>query len=193
MTDMDYGTFAAAVTRVMAAFPRFKLQPAKVSELTRIYFDALKGHDIAAVVQAGKACRDKHKTFPAIVEWLAELPPTPACPADARHMTVAEMDAHDEAQQTRCEAEPCLCAECEKAGVMYRPLRFVPCLLPDGTYEHAYHSRLQRLEVVGHWAHGEELRAWYAARDGLFGRKLPPTIASTLTTIFGEREPGVEG
>lgn len=194
MTDFDYDVFAQSLGRVMAAFPKFKLQPPKVTELTRIYFDVLKSHDIADVLQAGKACISKHKTFPAVADWLAELPRLVQRPADARQMTVAELDEHERARQLGYEDEPCFCAECESAGVMHRPLRFVPteCL---EEFERAFNPRKGALELVGHWAHGEDLRRFYAARDGFFALKTNQNTAPfvRLLALAGVREPGEEG
>lgn len=195
MTDFDFDTFASSLTRVMAAFPKFRLQPAKVTELTQIYFDVLKAHDIADVLLAGKACINKHKTFPAVADWLAELPPTArARPADVRQMRADEVDEHETARQLGYEDEPCLCAECERAGVMHRPLRFVPLERGDGEHERAYNPRRKQMEIVGLWIHGEDLRRFYAARDAFYALRDDPRKATLMRLVaIGGREPGEEG
>jgi len=51
------------------------------------------------------------------------------------------------------------------------------------------------VEIVGHWAHGEELARWYAARDAFFAlaKRAPRTLFDAVAVIVGDREPGIEG
>jgi hypothetical protein len=55
------------------------------------------------------------------------------------------------------------------------------------------HPRRQRVEVVGHWAHGDELRRWYAARAACLAsaKKYPRLVRRVLALVA--REPGEEG
>ena len=89
-----------------------------------------------------------------------------------------------------------MCSACCRAGIDERPIRFVPTLvsLVDDEYERAYNARRQQVEIIGHWAHGEELARWYAAHDHFFALAAKtPRIARLLTMAGVEREPGQEG
>lgn len=199
MTDFDYAQFEKAFGRVLTAF-RLKLSAIERDELTRTYFKILDVHRIEDVVIAGKRCIEKHRTFPKAADWLAELAPVAAtCPPDRRVMSVVEADELTRAVAMRFEDHPCLCSECVRAGIDAQPLRYVPSLRLDEDLEQAFDARRGRLEVVGHWAHGEELAAWYRARAAFYGlaQKTPRALLSAVAVILGEvvdeREPGMEG
>ncbi len=192
MTDFDYASFAATFTRLVTAH-RLKLKPAEAEELARTYFRVLEAHPIEAVILAGKRCLAKHRQFPKAADWLAELPPTPPRGgSDVRQMSADEAQIHDQAKQLGYEDEPCLCAECEHAGVMHRPVRFVPTERGDGDYERAFNPATKQVEIVGHWSHGIELQRWYAARDHFFAlkEKSPLRAMLDLVGVVGEREAG---
>jgi hypothetical protein len=191
MTDMDFQTFSVAFDRIVTGF-RVKLKPKEAKDLPQIYFRALRAYPLDAVLLAGKGCVDKGKKFPQVADWLEALVvkgSAPAnCPDSARQMRVSEIDDHERAAAMRYEDEPCLCAECEHAGVMYRPLRFVPTLQGD-SYEQAFNPRRGKVEIVGHWAHGDELKRWYVARDHFFAlAKAKPQFARVLALVG--RQPG---
>jgi hypothetical protein len=192
MTDFDFAPFAQAFGRLMTLF-RLKLRPAERDELTRTYFKLLEPHDIADVVDAGARCAKKNRTFPKPVDWLAELAPVPAsCPQDRRQMRADEIDALEWATAMRYQDQPCLCAECVRAGIDDQPLRYVPTEIGDDELERAFNPRNGRVEVVGHWAHGDELARWYRARAAFYAtwRRAPRTLAYAVAVIVGEREPG---
>jgi hypothetical protein len=199
MFDRDFVTFDRAFGRVCGAY-RLKVKPSEAEELTKTYFKVLEPWALEAVLAAGKLVMAKCKRFPSISEWVAELPTitTATPPADRRLMSVAEMDEHERAAAMRYEGTPCGCPSCFGAGIHERPIRFVPTLvsLLDDAYERAFNSRRNQLEVVGHWAHGEELARWYQARDHFFGlAETMPRLGRlvTFTRALLEREPGMEG
>lgn len=199
MTDFDYAPFASAFGRVMTAF-RLKLPATDRDELTRTYFNLLADRDLEDVMAAGQRCVKKHKTFPKPVDWLGELSRTTTAatrPSDVRAMALAEADDLARAAALRWEDQPCLCQDCVRAGVDDRPLRFVPAEVgPDvDAYERAFNARLGVVELVGHWAHGEELARWHAARDAFYAlkQKAPRTLFDAVARILGDREPGMEG
>jgi hypothetical protein len=199
MFDRDFVTFDRAFGRVCGAY-RLKVKPTEAEELTRTYFKVLDAWPLDDVLAAGKKCMAKCKRFPAVADWVAELPATVAhvAPAELRLMSVDEMDAHERAAAMRYQDEACGCPSCFNAFVHERPLRFVPTLvsLVDDTYERAFNTRRHQVEVLGHWAHGEELARWYAARDHFFGLgKTMPRLRRlvALTRAILEREPGMEG
>ena len=199
MTDFDFATFEKAFGRVITAF-RLKLQPKEREDLTRTYFKILDTHAIDDVIAAGKRCLEKLRTFPKAADWLAELAHTaaPTCPVDQRTMSVDEADELARAAALNYDDHPCLCSECCRAGVDDQALRYVPSEFGD-ELERAFNPRTSRLETVGHWAHGEELARWYAARDVFFAlrRRAPRTLFDALAVIVGEvvdeREVGEEG
>lgn len=196
MIEPDYSTFARAFGRVCGAF-RLKLKPVELEELTRTYFRVLEAFPLDEVLLAGKTCLATHRSFPRAADWLAALASTSSaasCPADRRQMTVAELDEQANAERLRYFDHACLCSECCRAGVDERPIRFVPTLLGlmQDEEERAFNPRRNRLEVIGHWAHGDELLRWYAARDAFFThakRCRVPVRALALVS----REPGQEG
>jgi hypothetical protein len=80
------------------------------------------------------------------------------------------------------------------AGVTDRELRFVPTLVEDHSREErAFHPRRRRLEVTGHWAHGDELARWYVAREAFFARAPRRGPLARVLALVGTREPGEEG
>lgn len=195
MTDFDFVKFEKAFGRVIVAF-RVKLSPTDREDLTRTYFKILDTHAIDDVIAAGKRCIEKLRTFPKAADWLAELAHTavPVCPADRRTMHVDEADALAAAHALRYEDHPCLCSECCRAGVDDQTLRYVPTEYGD-EYERAFNPRRGVVEIVGHWAHGEELARWYLARETFYGvaRTAPRTLLQAVALIIGERVPGEEG
>jgi hypothetical protein len=190
MTEDDYGSFERAFRRLSAAF---RVKPVEAESLSRTYFRALLPYTLQAVLDAGKALLGTSKHFPRVAEWLDVLGPIALAPTDHRHMTVAEMDEKADAEKKRYEGPPCLCSACVRAGVVHQFLRFVPTVTHDGETElYAFTSRRNVLEIVGHWAHGEELLRYYAAKTAFFsllGKK--PLVSARV--FAGDREPGQEG
>jgi hypothetical protein len=195
MTDFDFAKFETAFGRVLTAF-RVKLQTKERDDLTRTYFKILDAHAIDDVIAAGKRCIEKLRTFPKAVDWLDALGHTAVntCPADRRSMSVDEADELARAVALRFEDHPCLCSECCRAGVDDRPLRFVPSSFGPEELERAFNPRTGKVEIVGHWAHGEELARWYEHRGAFQGlaQKAPRTLYDAVRVIVG-RDPGMEG
>jgi len=195
MTDFDFATFEKAFGRLTVAF-RLKLKAPERDDLARTYFKSLDAHPIDAVIAAGKRCVEQCRVFPKVADWLHELGTAdlPACPPDQRYMAVDEADALEYAAAVRYEADPCGCEACVAAGVDHRPLRFVPSTIENLGFERAFNPRRNKVEVVGHWAHGAELARWYAARAVFMTRtgKAPRALAQAVAAIIG-REPGMEG
>lgn len=201
MTEIDYVTFTEAFRRVISAF-RLKLKAAEAEELTRTYFRLMLDFEIDAVLAAGKVCIGKYRSFPKAADWLLELGPTTrrSCPEDLRHMGTAELDEFEQAARLRYLDNPCLCSDCCRAGVDDKPVRYVPTIAGDD-HERAFNPRAGRVELPGHWAHGEELARWYRARAAFFasGAQAPYFARLVGRVLEGElvgavdREPGMEG
>jgi hypothetical protein len=196
VTDDDRTVFDVTMRELVVAF-RVRLSVSALKELSAVYFTALAATPLSDVVAAAQVCRDSLKKFPSIVDWLdaVKTSPTPRLAADVRWMHADEADALAQATARRYEDVPCGCVLCEAAGVTDRPLRFVPTERGEDDHERAFNPRTNRVEIVGHWAHGEELARWYLARDTFFGlaRQAPRVLLDAVAVLVGEREPGMEG
>jgi hypothetical protein len=198
MDESDFGTFERAFGRVSGAF-RLKLKGTDLEDLARTYFRVLEGYRLDEVLAAGKTCIASQRTFPKAAEWLAALASTGdrdvVCPPDCRQLSAAEVDERRDADERHYNGEACACLLCQSAGVADRPLRFVPTLWSDGTEERAFNPRRKVVEIVGHWAHGDELARWYRAREDFYGhaRRVTVRYPHLLPPPLREREPGEEG
>lgn len=205
MTETDFGTFERAFGRVCGAF-RLKLKGTEREELTRTYFRVLESFPLEEVLLAGKKCITTYRKFPPAADWIATLAAprvTTAAGADVRQMGAFELEEYERAERRRYEDDPCGCGDCVQAGVDHRLLRFVPTLFGD-VEERAFNPRRKAVQVVGHWAHGEELQRWYDARDRFFAvapvgiarllrSRDPRAFAARIDAIYkslAEREPG---
>jgi hypothetical protein len=187
MLDSDFSTFDRAFGRVCGAFRRtFKANEAE--DLTRTYFKILEAHPLALVLRAGKQLMSVSRKFPLAADWLATVEALAHQTPDVRQMTTTELDVYASAEAARWEGGPCGCAACVTAGSP--PIRFVPTCATADTYEQAYNPRTQRVQLVGHWAHGAELASWYRARAACFA-SAPQTFKRVLALV--SREVGVEG
>jgi hypothetical protein len=116
-------------------------------------------------------------------------------------MSTGEAAELAQAAAMRWVGQPCLCADCVRANIDHEPLRFVPTLTPDGEREErAFNPTRQVIETCGHWAHGDELAAWYAAHAHFKRLACIPTVNGLrvdrlvhLVSKVTEREPGEEG
>jgi hypothetical protein len=191
MTAPEYATFDRAFGRVLGAF-RVKVNTGERDELARTYFRILEPFDLDDVIDAGRRCIERSKKFPLVADWLLELGGrvVPALPFDVRAMSITEADELAEAARAFYTGPVCAFDCCRGIG---RPIRFVPTLADSGVEERAMHPHRQRVEVVGHWAHGDELVRWYDARAACFAsaRTSPRLVRRVLALVA--REPGEEG
>jgi hypothetical protein len=196
MTEGDYSTFATAFGRVCGAFGK-KGTRLDQEELTRTYFRVLDAHPLDAVIRTGRRLVETGRKFPLAVDWLDAVTRPPTVERDVRQMTTSEVDAYAAAERARWTGQPCRCRECVRAGVDDRELRYVPTLkqffgdLADATEETAFNPRRKVEQIVGHWAHGEELARWYAAREAFVQLPQFQRVARVLPLL--RREPGQEG
>jgi hypothetical protein len=110
-------------------------------------------------------------------------------------MGVDEIAEYHQAERQHYQADPCGCLSCQLAGVTPRPLRFVPDFTDDDRPEQAFDSVRKRIVQTGHWAHGDELARWYAARAAFFATvpRSSPMARALAVLVSPEREPGEEG
>jgi len=154
----------------------------------RVYFDTLRHVELEDVLAAEVILRSRPR-WPKVGDWLAAVPLRTA-PTGERVMRGPEGAEYLRALRLHYQDDPCGCPSCFQAGVTDRPLRFVPDFTPDDTEDRAYHPALRRVVVVGHWAHGEELRRWYVAKAACMA-SAPAPYRRALQLVT--REVGEEG
>jgi hypothetical protein len=187
----DFSTFDRAFRRVCGAF-RLKLKVEEASELTQTYFRLLESHSLDDVLDSGRTLLASAKRFPLAAEWLSVLETTArakhreTATVDRRQMTQSEIDEWEDADRLRFEGQPCLCADCVRANIDEQPIRFVPTVRDADGYELAFNPRRKVVQIAGHWAHGDELARWYAARENFFlSVRRSPRVARLLPALVG--------
>jgi hypothetical protein len=186
MEDADLSTFEGAFRRLSGALNR-KWTTADYRTAVQVHFDALKHCRLDDVLGAAATLQGKHK-WPRLADWFEALPK--AAPVGERIMRSTEVDTYLQALRQHYHGSCCDCLLCQEADVTNLPLRFVPDFMPDDVEERAFCPPLNRVVVVGHWAHGYELRRWYAAKDA-FKRAAPARYRELV--LVHVREPGEEG
>ena len=125
--------------------------------LGEVYFKALQSFPLRQVQAGGERCTACLKRFPKPVEW-KELIPRPG-PVGIPELSSLEAREFLEAEACFYECPPCRCEACQRAGVTDQPLRYVP---DDDERKARIGEKVIRR---GHWAHGDELRRWYVAKE----------------------------
>jgi len=159
MTDADAIAFSELFNGLRGVF-FLRAEKAEVEQLVRTYFRALSDFTIESVEAGAKEWLVTGTKFPKPAEWRRAIPRGKAMfdelsPADARE--------YFRALAKRFEDDPCNCVSCRLASVSHRMIRFVPEYDENGN-----DVRVRIGEQVitrGHWAHGDELAAFYRARD----------------------------
>jgi hypothetical protein len=206
MDHQDQPTFDRAFRRLVGAF-RLRLSAGQLAELSTTYFRVLEGYPLDRALFVGKQLLETYTRMPYPAEWLSACarPDAPAGAPDAhqRWMTTSELDERAQADAWKYAAAPCACRDCLDAGVSDQPLRYVPTDLDATTYETAWDSRRGVVQIAGHWAHGDELARWYAARRACFAhahrrgiplrRVLERDDDGGAVLVSVSREPGEEG
>ena len=192
MIDSDFGTFERAFGRVCGAF-RLRFKANEAEDLTRTYFKILEPFPLDRVLLAGRNVMSVSRKFPLAADWVsAVVALTDHTPLDVRQMTTDELDEHEAAERARWENAPCSCVACVRANVGQSPLRFVPTHATFSDDERAFNPRRHAVQIVGHWAHGEELGRWYTARARFYA-SAPKKFRRVLALVGAGREPGIEG
>lgn len=172
-----------------------------LSQVGGAYFKALRRFPLERVQAGAEVWMQQGKRFPKPAEWIDSIPRQKAV-VELPTLSSAQAAEYLRAEGKRYEDARCGCAACVKAGVSEQPLRFVPDYLDDGRDAQAMLG--DRIVTTGHWAHGDELKGYYAARNAfwyrmfeLFGaetpqqqRKVKRTFEQRLTEIY--EEPKVE-
>jgi hypothetical protein len=185
VNDEDIGPFESAFRRLSGALNR-KWTAAEFRTAVSVYFDALKHADLADVLAAETTLRSRNR-WPKAGDWLAALPVRRPASNGERVMRTTEVDEYMRALRLHYHGEPCDCVLCQSAEVTHLPLRFVPDFCND-MEERAFCPPLNHIVTTGHWAHGDELRRWYAAKQEFSQRPAASRVLRLLS-----REPGEDG
>lgn len=167
MNAGDEVQFAAVFSRLRSIFP-LRGEHSEIQQIVQSYFRVLIRFPIRAVEAGADAWITTGTRFPKPAEWLGAIPRGSKL-ADILPMPEDEAAEHQRATNLFYEDEPCGCHLCAKAGVSHRMLRYVPDTDADG--RDARMKIGDKVVVRGHWAHGEELKRWYAARDAFMSLK----------------------
>lgn len=189
MTDVDFPTFNETFQHLRRVFP-LRGDTDEIAAVVRAYFKALERWPLEAVIAASETWLNKGTRFPKPADWIGAMPHSSSSPVYVPPMSDEEAAEHRRAVAGGYQAAPCQCYLCQQAGVHTRPLRFVPDEDADGNEV----PRVLNGHVVamGHWAHGTELRAWYAAHDKFWAmrkRVKPKTIAAAVKAPQPKTEP----
>ena len=190
--DSDNGPFEDAFKRLSGALNR-KWTTTEFRATVQIYFDALKHADLADVLAAAETLQARNR-WPKVGDWIAALPVKRIAGDGLRVMRSSEVDEYMDALRKHYHGEPCSCFLCQDAGVTDLPIRFVPEFTPEDVEDRAFCPVLNRAVVTGHWAHGHELRRWYAAKQA-FADSVPKGFTRVLRLVGSpmQREPGEDG
>lgn len=165
MIDTDITVFMALFHRLRTVFPA-RGNPAEVEQVAGIYFNTLRGHPYRLVEEAADKIITTGKYFPKPAEWLDAIPRRFG--AGLPEMSQSEARAHQRAIALGYEEDPCTCQPCTAAGVSHRFPRYVPDMDAEGKDVRMLLGG--SIVARGHWAHGDELRRFYEARDVFWTR-----------------------
>lgn len=154
MTDADLTPFMGVLGRMGTVFSK---REHDLETMVPVYFRALQRFPYADVARAAEHLVTVEQHFPRPARWIAAIGETrKGDPLPA----LTGQDAYEQLQAQRqgYEGAPCGCEECLVAGVIDRPVRFVP-VDPPARVVLGTQSTLR-----GRWIHGWELARWYEAR-----------------------------
>lgn len=184
MDAADEVSFGATFLKLRNVF-NLRGDKADVRQAMQAYFRVLRGYPLAMVEAGAEAWLTRGERFPKPAEWLGAIPRQSAS-AGLLTMPDDEAAEYQRAASLFYEDEPCGCHLCKQAGVSHRMLRFVPEQDRDGG--DAKMKIGDKVVVRGHWAHGEELKRWYAARDAFLALKAkvwPKPMPSVKLELVG--------
>ncbi len=133
-----------------------------ITQVGGAYFKAMRRFDLRAIQAGAEVWVQQGKRFPKPAEWIDSIPRKSA-PIELPTLSDEAARVYVRAEGLRYEDAPCHCRDCEAAGVTDQPLRFVPEYTSDGRDRKALLG--DRIVTTGHWAHGDELKRWYAAKN----------------------------
>lgn len=196
MQDADLFEFMAIFRELLGVFPK-RLDEAEIGSLSKAYFHALRRFTIPQLRAGADVWVQRGKFFPKPSEWRESVPREAVQSVALVELTPVEAAEHLDAERLCYQGEPCACRRCQGAGVTHRFLRYVPESDEYGRDAKALIG--ERVVTRGHWAHGEELAGWYAAKDrfradylALLARMSMPKLTTPIAQPEPEPEPEPE-
>jgi hypothetical protein len=187
VTSYDLTEFTKTFDGLMQVLIAKRLDDGERAEMVSQYFKALRRFSIEQVKAGAEVALQRSKHFPKPVEWI-EWMPQAAVSREIPLMTREETDDYRRAEQQGWEDQPCLCSECCRAGVDWKPLRYVPNVGPDGRDVLKRDGARDRVVVSGYWAHGRELAGYYRAVGEFYSLASTKQLGSVARAI-GKGQP----
>lgn len=178
MTESDFFPFMDVFRSVMRVFP-MRGDDHEIKQTAGAYFKVLRRYPLPLVQAGADQCLQRCKHFPKPAEWIDHIPNPQTTGVQLPTMSSEQGHDHARAVNLFYEDDPCRCPECRAAGVDHRPLRFVPEFDAADLEVKALNPVTGKIVTCGHWAHGVELKRWYAARQGFI------ETCETLGLSFG--------
>lgn len=177
MTETELFPFMDSFRGLARVFP-LRGDDHEITQVGASYFRAMRRFDLRAVQAGAEVWLQKGERFPKPAQWIESIPPRTVV---IELQTLAEADAREyqRAESLKYEDAPCLCSSCQQASMTEKPLRFVPTLDRHGLEMHALIG--ERIVTTGHWAHGEELARYYAAKNAFWLRMFETFGADSRT------------
>ena len=166
MFDADQLAFGAMFLKLRNVF-NMRGDKADVRQAMEVYFRVLRRFPLGAVDAGATVWLARGTRFPKPAEWLDAIPKQRA--AGIQPMPESDVLEYQRARALVWDDEPCSCQDCRQAEVTHRMLRYVPDT--DAYDQDVRMSIGDKVVVRGHWAHGDELKRWYAARDNFLALK----------------------
>jgi hypothetical protein len=163
----DEQAFGVLFLKLRGILAPFKADKIEIRQTIGAYFSVLKPWPLHAVSLGADRCASRMNRFPKPVDWIEAIPKAKA--AGMLRVTDEERAEYRAALDAGFNADPCGCHLCQQAGVSHRFLRYVPDEDADGHDLNRVDG--DRIITLGHWAHGDELVRWYAARDHFLSLK----------------------
>ncbi len=202
MNDIDLPAFMDLFRRVTRIFP-VRGESDDVQDMSMAYFKALRFYPLEAVSAGADVYISRGKFFPKPGQWIESIPKARTRP-ELKQLLPREVSDYLRAERLKYQSEdPCHCDPCRQAGVDHRFSRFVP------EFDEGQDARVligDREVTRGHWAHGEELKRYYSARDGFWGafgsaldrkaltkkKRAQVPFKARLEAIYAKREPEID-
>ena len=166
MSQAQVFEFQSLIKRVAAVF-RVRTDTEDFKGLASSYFRALSKSDLGDLERGADAWIATGERFPKPHEWVKAIPRPERV---YRVMTDTQAREWHRAERLGWEDEPCACLDCKAAQVEWKPIRFVPDVTDYEDVVLMKDPIRDKIQTAGHWAHGEELKRWYAAKGAFWQR-----------------------
>lgn len=164
MLATDEQAFGVIFLQLRGVLAPFKADRAEIRQVIPAYFTVLRPWPLQAVRAGADHCAARLTRFPRPAEWIDAIPKARA--AGLLPITDEQRAEYYDARDRGYDGDPCACYQCQQAGVSHRLLRYVPDY--DEYDRDVRRADGDKIITLGHWAHGDELARWYAARDRFF-------------------------